>query len=109
MVIDCSLSLGNGRLKERALKRLDRLVYSEIEASQGWKRKMDFQHVENLLIRFRAKAVNIKTISGGVYEGTITDVTNDYVTLKMKGPETDDDQVVVLLHSIESVVVVGGA
>ncbi|PYS57841.1 MAG: hypothetical protein DMF74_25045 [Acidobacteria bacterium] len=70
---------------------------------------MDFQHVENLLIRFRAKAVNIKTISGGVYEGTITDVTNDYVTLKMKGPETDDDQVVVLLHSIESVVVVGGA
>ena len=70
---------------------------------------MSFQHVENLLIRVRGHAVSIKTVSGGVYEGTISDVTNDYVTLKMKGPETDDDQVVVLLHSIESVVVVGGA
>ena len=70
---------------------------------------MNFQHVENLLIRVRGHAVSIKTVSGGVYEGTISDVTNDYVTLKMKGPETDDDQVVVLLHSIESVVVVGGA
>ncbi len=65
---------------------------------------MNFQHVENLLIRFRGQAVNIKTVSGAVYEGTITDVTNDYVTLKMKGPGTDDHQVVVLLHSIESVV-----
>jgi len=70
---------------------------------------MSFQHVENLLIRFRGQAVNIKTVSGGVYEGTITDVTNDYVTLKMKGPGADDDQVVVLLHSIESVVLVAGA
>ena len=40
---------------------------------------MNFQHVENLLIRFRGQAVDIKTMSGGVYEGTITDVTNDYV------------------------------
>jgi len=92
------------------LKRLDQLVYSEFEAPQGRKRKMNFQHVENLLIRFRGQAVNIKTVLGGVYEGTITDVTNDYVTLKMKGPGTDDDQVVVvLLHSIESVVLVPGA
>ena len=91
------------------MKRLDRLVYSEIEAPQWRKRKMNFQHVENLLIRFRGQGVNIKTVSGGVYEGTITDVTNDYVTLKMKGRGTDDDQVVVLLHSIESVVLVAGA
>ena len=70
---------------------------------------MNFQHVENLLIRFRGQAVNIKTVSGGVYEGTISDVTNDYVTLKMKGAGVDDDQVVVLLHSIESVVLVAGA
>ena len=91
------------------MKRVNRLVYSEIEAQQGRKRKLNFQHVENLLIRIRGQAVNIKTVSGGVYEGTITDVTNDYVTLKMKGPGTDDDQVVVLLHSIESVVLVAGA
>jgi len=70
---------------------------------------MNFQHVENLLIRIRGQAVNIKTVSGGVYEGTITDVTNDYVTLRTKGPGTNDDQVVVLLHSIESVVLVARA
>jgi hypothetical protein len=109
MVIDCSLSLGNGLPKDRALKRLDRLVYSEIEPQQGRKKKMNFQHVENLLIRIRGQAVNIKTVSGGVYEGTITDVTNDYVTLRMKGPGTNDDQVVVLLHSIESVVLAARA
>src|SRR5438067_1602120 len=109
MVTDCSFSLGNSLSKDRALKRLDRVVLSEFEALQGRKRKMNFQHVENLLIRFRGQAVNIKTVSGGVYEGTITDVTNDYVTLRMKGPRTDDDQVVVLLHSIESVVLVTGA
>ena len=65
---------------------------------------MSFQHVENLLIRFRGQPVDIKTISGGVYEGTITDVTNDYVTLKVQGADGDTDQVIVLLHSIESIV-----
>ncbi|HKP35318.1 MAG TPA: DUF2642 domain-containing protein [Pyrinomonadaceae bacterium] len=64
---------------------------------------MNFQHVENLLIRFRGQDVNIKTMSGGVYEGKITDVTNDYVTLKVKTGETETDQVIVMLHSIESI------
>ncbi len=40
---------------------------------------MNYQHIENLLIRYRADAVAIKTISGGIYEGVISDVTNDYV------------------------------
>ncbi len=40
---------------------------------------MNYQHVENLLIRYRGEAVDIKTISGGLYEGSINDVTNDYV------------------------------
>ena len=64
---------------------------------------MNYQHVENLLIRFRGQLVNIKTVSGGVYEGIITDVTNDYVALKVRSSDGQSDQVIVLLHSIESV------
>jgi hypothetical protein len=64
---------------------------------------MSHQHVENLLIRYRGDAVDIKTISGGVYEGSITDVTNDYVALKVKDATGAEDTVVVLLHAIESV------
>ncbi len=64
---------------------------------------MNYQHIENLLIRYRGDAVDIKTISGGVYEGSITDVTNDYVALKVKDAAGDEDTVVILLHAIESV------
>jgi ferredoxin-fold anticodon binding domain-containing protein len=64
---------------------------------------MNYQHVENLLIRFRGQLVSIKTISGGVYEGTISDVTNDYVALKVKGDGGEGEQVIVLLHSVESI------
>jgi hypothetical protein len=64
---------------------------------------MKYQHVENLLLRYRGDAVDIKTISGGVYEGSVTDVTNDYVALKVKDAAGEDDVVVILLHAIESV------
>jgi len=64
---------------------------------------MNYQHVENLLIRYRGQAVDIKTISGGLYEGTISDVTNDYVSLKTSGTVGEGDLVIVLLHAIESV------
>ena len=64
---------------------------------------MNFQHVENLLIRYRNQTISIKTVSGGVYEGTVTDVTNDYVALKERGAAGDEDVVFVLLHSIESI------
>ena len=66
---------------------------------------MNYQHIENLLIRFRGQVVSIKTVSGGFYEGLITDVTNDYVSLKVKNKDGQDEQVVVLLHSIESLTV----
>ena len=65
---------------------------------------MSYQHVENLLIRYRHQTVCIKTISGTVYEGLISDVTNDYVALKVKGAAGEDESVIVLLHSIESIV-----
>ncbi len=64
---------------------------------------MNYQHVENLLIRYRGDAVNIKTISGGVYDGMIADVTNDYVALKVKDDRGAENVVIVLLHAIESV------
>ncbi len=64
---------------------------------------MNYQHIENLLIRFRGQLVTIKTVSGGVYEGSIADVTNDYVALKVKTSGAEDDQIIILLHSIESV------
>lgn len=64
---------------------------------------MGLQQVENLLIRYRGQLVDIKTVSGGVYEGLVSDVTNDYVVLKVKGSSREEDQVIVLLHSIESI------
>ena len=64
---------------------------------------MNYQHIENLLIRFRGESVTIKTSSGGVYEGSIVDVTNDYVSLRIKSGDDEDRLVIVLLHSIESV------
>lgn len=64
---------------------------------------MNYQHIENLLIRYRGSTANIKTISGGIYEGVITDVTNDYVALKTKDAPAESDVVIVLLHAIESV------
>jgi hypothetical protein len=64
---------------------------------------MAYQHIENLLIRFRGQVVDIKTVSGSSYEGSISDVTNDYVALKVKSASGEDDLVIVLLHNIESV------
>jgi ferredoxin-fold anticodon binding domain-containing protein len=64
---------------------------------------MSYQHIENLLIRFRGQAVTIKTASGGVYEGLIVDVTNDYVALKTQNSGGEDNLIIVLLHSMESV------
>jgi ferredoxin-fold anticodon binding domain-containing protein len=64
---------------------------------------MDLQRVENLFRRYKGQTVNIKTISGGVYEGTVSEITNDYVALMIKNEGEGEDQVFVLLHSIESV------
>ena len=64
---------------------------------------MNYQHIENLLIRYRGQRVNIKTASGGIYEGSISDVTNDYVSLKVQSVGGEDNLVIVLLHSIEAV------
>lgn len=63
---------------------------------------MGLQHVENLLRRHRGQMVNIRTMFGGVYEGVVSDINSDYVTLTHE--ETDLPEVTfVLLQSIEAV------
>ena len=39
------------------------------------------QHLENLFRRFKGEVVDVKTISGGIYSGRISEITNDYVCL----------------------------
>ncbi len=64
---------------------------------------MNYHDVENLFRRYKGQFVDVKTISGGVYEGTVDEITNDFVSLKVKAEEDEPDKVFVLLHSIESV------
>jgi 16S rRNA U1498 N3-methylase RsmE len=64
---------------------------------------MGLQHIENLLRRYRGQTVSIRTRSGGLYEGTVADITNDYVALVTEAGDESRDHVFVLLHSIEAV------
>jgi phenolic acid decarboxylase len=65
---------------------------------------MERQHTENLLRRYKGQLINIKTVSGGVYKGHVTEITNDYVSLTDR--QSDDDmQTFVLFDAIESFVV----
>ena len=63
------------------------------------------QHTENLFRRFKGELVNIKTVSGGVHRGYVSEITNDYVSLIDRETE-DDAQTFILFSSIESVVVI---
>lgn len=66
---------------------------------------MERQHTENLFRRYKGELVNIKTVSGGVYRGYVSETTNDYVSLTDR--ETDDDtQTFILFAAIESLVVI---
>jgi vacuolar-type H+-ATPase subunit B/Vma2 len=67
------------------------------------------QHVENLLRRYRGQLVNIKSCSGGVYEGEVAEITNDYVALKVTNGENGRDTVFVVIHTIESILPRGSA
>ena len=64
---------------------------------------MGLQHIENLLRQYRGQTVSIRTRSGGLYEGTVADITNDYVALVTEAGDESQDHVFVLLHSIEAV------
>lgn len=60
------------------------------------------QHTENLLRRFKGEKVNLKTISGGIYEGRVVEITNDYVCL---GEGADNQPVFIFFNALESLAV----
>jgi ribosome maturation factor RimP len=68
---------------------------------------MEHQHIENLFRRFKGELVNVKTLSGGIYEGKVTEITNDYVCLT-KTSDPDGSEVYVMFGSIESMMVQAG-
>lgn len=60
------------------------------------------QHTENLLRRYKGKVVNVRSISGNVYQGQVGEITNDYVVLTDQ--QTDNEtQTFVLFEAIESI------
>ena len=62
------------------------------------------QHTENLFRRFKGQVVSIKTASGSVYEGRVTEITNDFVGLTARG-DGEPAEVFLLFHAIESMMV----
>jgi ribosome maturation factor RimP len=62
---------------------------------------MDGQHMENLFRRFKGEKVNVKTISGGIYEGRVTEITNDYVCLS-ETTGGENQPVFIFFNAIES-------
>jgi hypothetical protein len=69
---------------------------------------MSGQHTENLFRRLKGQLVNIKSVSGGIYEGRITEITNDYVAL-VERKDTETSEVFVFFTAVESMIVVEGA
>lgn len=65
---------------------------------------MEHQHIENLFRRFKGEVVNVKTLSGGIYEGKVSEITNDYVCL-IRTSDPDTSGVYVMFRSIESMMV----
>ena len=63
---------------------------------------MPVQHTENLFRRFKGQTVSIKTVSGGTYEGRVTEITNDFVGLTPKG-DGEAAQVFLFFHAVESI------
>jgi len=62
------------------------------------------QHMENLFRRFKGELVDVKTVSGGIYSGRITDITNDYICLN-ETTAAPGQQVYLFFGSIESMAV----
>ncbi len=63
------------------------------------------QHTENLFRRFKGEGISIKTITGGIYEGRVTEITNDYICL-IETVGGEGVQVFLFFHAIESVTTV---
>lgn len=69
---------------------------------------MPLQHAENLLRRYKGQVVNIKTMSGAIHEGRVTEITNDFVELLERNDgqaEEEATHVFLLFQAIESLIV----
>lgn len=64
---------------------------------------MEGQHTENLFRRLKGETVSIKTVSGGMYEGRVTEVTNNYVSIQ-ETADSEGSQVFLFFSAIESMV-----
>jgi hypothetical protein len=62
------------------------------------------QDLENLFRRLKGEVVDVKTISGGIYSGRISEITNDYVCL-IETSGAPGQQVFLTFRSIESMAV----
>ena len=62
---------------------------------------MPAQHIENLFRRFKGEVVDVKTISGGIYSGKVSEITNDYVEL-IETSGQSGQHVFITFNSIES-------
>ncbi|HYV12244.1 MAG TPA: hypothetical protein VE980_15200 [Pyrinomonadaceae bacterium] len=60
--------------------------------------------MENLFRRFKGEVVDIKTISGGIYSGKVSEVTNDYIEL-VETTEPSGQRVFITFGSIESMAI----
>jgi hypothetical protein len=65
---------------------------------------MSGQHLENLFRRFKGEVVDVKTVSGGIYTGRISEITNDYVCL-IETSGAPGQQVFLSFTAIESMAV----
>lgn len=62
------------------------------------------QHIENLFRRFKGEVVDVKTISGGIYSGRVSEITNDYIEL-IETSGSKGQRVFITFSSIESMAV----
>ena len=60
--------------------------------------------MENLFRRFKGELVDVKTISGGIYSGRITEITNDYICLN-ETSTAPGQQVFLFFGAVESMAV----
>lgn len=65
---------------------------------------MPAQHIENLFRRFKGEVVDIKTISGGIYSGRVSEITNDYIEL-IETSGASGQRVFITFKSIESMAI----
>ena len=67
---------------------------------------MPLQHAENLLRRYKGQVVSIKTMSGAIHEGRVTEITNDFVELQERNDsQAEATHVFLLFQAIESLIV----